>query len=111
MLTQGDVEAHAPAGRGWSISSIARHLGRDRKTVRAYLGGQRSPGVRRRPAADPIEPFVAYLRARADFTGFGHPVSRETDTPFRRKWPPCFPPHHFAPRWGQIRVSYSAAPA
>src|SRR5664279_4357654 len=38
MLTQGeDVEVHALAGRGWSISAIARHLGRDRKTVRAYV--------------------------------------------------------------------------
>jgi transposase len=65
MLTQGeDVEAHALAGRGWSISAIARHLGRDRKTVRAYVAGQRSPGVRRRPAPDPIEPFAAYLAAR-----------------------------------------------
>ncbi len=36
MLTQGDdVEAHALAGRGWSISAIARHLERDRKTIRA----------------------------------------------------------------------------
>ncbi|MGI9095016.1 MAG: Mu transposase domain-containing protein [Thermoleophilaceae bacterium] len=65
MLTQGeDVEAHALAGRGWSISAIARHLGRDRKTVRAYVTHERSPGVRRRAAPDPIEPFVAYLRAR-----------------------------------------------
>ncbi len=30
------------------------------------------------------------LSLGADFTGFGHPVSREMDTPFRRKWPPCF---------------------
>jgi len=65
MLTQGeDVEAHALAGRGWSISAIARHLGRDRMTVRAYLAGDREPGVRRRPAADPIGPFVAYIGAR-----------------------------------------------
>ena len=65
MLTQGeDVEAHALAGRGWSISAIARHLGRDRKTVRAYIAGQRSPGVRRSPAPDPLEPFAPYLRAR-----------------------------------------------
>jgi len=65
MLTQGeDVEAHALAGRGWSISAIARHLGRDRKTVRAYVTGQRSPGVRRRAAADLLEPFVTYLAAR-----------------------------------------------
>ena len=41
MLTQGeDVEAHALRQRGWSISAIARHLDRDRKTVRAYLNGQ-----------------------------------------------------------------------
>lgn len=65
MLTQGeDVEAHALAGRGWSISAIARHLGRDRKTVRAYVAGRRSPGVRRRPAPDPLEPFAAYVAAR-----------------------------------------------
>ncbi len=65
MLTQGeDVEAHALASRGWSISSIARHLGRDRKTVRAYVAGDRQPGVRRRAAPDPIEPFIAYLGAR-----------------------------------------------
>jgi DNA-binding NarL/FixJ family response regulator len=51
MLTQGeDVEVHALAGRGWSIAAIARHLGRDRKTVRAYVSGKRTAGVRRRPA-------------------------------------------------------------
>jgi transposase len=65
MLTQGeDVEAHALAGRGWSISAIARHLGRDRATVRGYLAGERTPGIRKRVAADPLEPFVAYLAAR-----------------------------------------------
>ncbi len=65
MLTQGeDVEAHALVNRGWSISAIARHLGRDRKTVRAYVTGNRSPGVRRRAGPDPLEPFVPYLAAR-----------------------------------------------
>ena len=65
MLTQGeDVEVHALAGRGWSISAIARHLGRDRATVRAYVVGERTPGVRRRAAPDPLEPFAAYLAAR-----------------------------------------------
>jgi DNA-binding NarL/FixJ family response regulator len=40
MLTQGeDVEADALKKRGWSTSAIARHLGRDRGTVRAYLNG------------------------------------------------------------------------
>jgi len=40
MLTLGEaVEVHALRQRGWSISAIARHLNRDRKTVRAYLDG------------------------------------------------------------------------
>jgi len=65
MLTQGeDVEVHALARRGWSISAIARHLERDRKTVRAYVRGERQPGVRRSSVPDPIEPFTPYLAAR-----------------------------------------------
>ena len=32
--------------RAWSISAIAHHLGHDRKTIRAYLKGVRSAGVR-----------------------------------------------------------------
>ena len=65
MLTQGDdVEVHALAARGWSISAIARHLGRDRRTVRAHLAGDRRPGVRRRPVPDPLAPFVPYIAAR-----------------------------------------------
>ena len=38
-----DVEAHARFKQGWSISAIARHLDRDRKTVRSYLAGKQSP--------------------------------------------------------------------
>ncbi len=35
MLTQEeDVEIHALAKQGWTISEIARHTGRDRKTIR-----------------------------------------------------------------------------
>ena len=65
MLTHGeDVEAHALRNRGWTISAIARHLGRDRKTVRAYINGERVPGVRARSAPDPLEPFTKYLAAR-----------------------------------------------
>jgi transposase len=65
MLSTGeDVEAHALRKRGWSISAIARHLGRDRKTVRDYLEGRRQPGVRRRPGPDPLQRFVPYLTAR-----------------------------------------------
>lgn len=47
MLTQEeDVEASALYKQGWTISAIARHLGRDRKTVRAYVNGEREPGKR-----------------------------------------------------------------
>lgn len=65
MLTQGeDVEVHALKERGWSISAIARHLERDRKTVRSYLNGDREPGVRATVVVDPLAEFEAYVRAR-----------------------------------------------
>ena len=65
MLTQGeDVEAHALRARGWSISAIARHLDRDRKTVRAYLTGQRVPGQRRPAGSDGFAVFEGYCRIR-----------------------------------------------
>jgi len=65
MLTQeDDVDVHALARRGWTISAIARHLGRDRKTVRAYLAGGRTAGARAASTSDPLEPFVGYLRQR-----------------------------------------------
>jgi transposase len=44
--------------------AIARHLGRDPKTVRAYLSGRRVPGSRASSRPDLLAPFVAYLRAR-----------------------------------------------
>src|SRR6516162_7872946 len=54
MLTHGeDVEVHALRSRGWTISAIGRHLGRDRKTIRAYINGERTPGVRKSSRADP----------------------------------------------------------
>lgn len=67
MLTQGeDVEAQALRKRGWSISAIARHLGRSRPTIRAYLNGERVPGQRRRSGTDPFEPYAEYCRLRLD---------------------------------------------
>ena len=62
MLTQeDDVEIHALACRGWSTSAIARHTGRDRKTIRKHLAGQGPTGE---PAPSCLEPFRAYLEAR-----------------------------------------------
>ncbi|MGH8907859.1 MAG: hypothetical protein ACRD0K_15400 [Egibacteraceae bacterium] len=64
MLTPAeDVEAHALRKRGWTITAIANHLGKDRKTIRAYPSGQRTPGERA-PLPDPFERFRPYLRAR-----------------------------------------------
>jgi len=64
MLTrEDDVDAHALRANGWTISAIARHLGHDRKTIRAYLNG-RVAGQRARSSADPFEPFIDYTRAR-----------------------------------------------
>lgn len=58
------MEVHALKNRGWSISAIARHLGRDGKTVRSYLAGERAPGRRRPAVPDPLAPFEGYIRAR-----------------------------------------------
>ena len=55
---------HALRRRGWSISAIARHLGKNRRTVRAYLDG-RVPGQRVPSAVpDPFELFEGYVRQR-----------------------------------------------
>jgi transposase len=59
-----DMEATALREQGWSISAIARHLGRDRKTIRAHLNGTRVAGERRRSVPDPFDEYVPYLRAR-----------------------------------------------
>ena len=66
MLTrEEDIDVHALKKRGWTVSAIARHLGRDRKTIRAYLNGDREPGVRKRPVGeDWFETFATYCSAR-----------------------------------------------
>lgn len=65
MLTQEeDVEIHALRKQGWTISEIARHTGRDRKTIRAYLDGVRRPGVRSVVEADPFDHVEAYVAQR-----------------------------------------------
>jgi transposase len=65
MLTwEEELEAEALFKRGWKISAIARHLDRDRKTVRGYLSGQRTPGVRQRSAPDVFESYLDYVTQR-----------------------------------------------
>ncbi len=61
LSEEDDVEIHALARRGWSVSAIARHTGRDRKTVRKYLAAS---GSSREPGASCLEPFRSYLAAR-----------------------------------------------
>src|SRR5680860_1038033 len=64
MLTrEDDIDVHALRRQGWTISAIARHLGKDRKTIRAYLSG-REAGVRARSWADRFDPFAAYCAQR-----------------------------------------------
>ena len=65
MLTwEDDVELHALRKRGWTITAIANHANLDRKTVRKYLAGDGTPGVRARPGPDRFEPFADYVTAR-----------------------------------------------
>jgi transposase len=65
MLTwEDDVEAHALRKQGWTISAIARHLGRDRKTIRDYVEGRRTAGGRARSVPDPFAGFAEYCRIR-----------------------------------------------
>jgi len=63
MLSREDVvEIVALHRRGWSVSAIARHTGRDRRTIRAWLtaGEQR----RRVRAPSVLEPYRAYIERR-----------------------------------------------
>ncbi|MHB9856681.1 terminase gpP N-terminus-related DNA-binding protein [Streptomyces sp. YIM S03343] len=63
LSREEDVDAHALRRQGWTISAIARHLGRDRKTIRAYLNGERVAGYRRQPP-DAFVPLLDYCRQR-----------------------------------------------
>jgi hypothetical protein len=51
------------AEQGRTVSAIARHLGHDRKTIRIYLNGRRTPG-QPRPQADSFAPFAGYAARR-----------------------------------------------
>ncbi len=56
------MEVVALRRRGWSVSAIARHTGRDRKTIRAWLAQGEQ---RRRPRLPSVlEPHRAYIERR-----------------------------------------------
>ena len=64
MLTkEDDVEIHALAARGWTKAAIARHTGRDRKTIQKYFARPvGAPGREREPSC--LDPFRGYVEAR-----------------------------------------------
>ena len=64
LSSEEDVEITSLRKRGWSISAIARHVGHDRKTVRAYLSGEREVGVRASSEPDVFDRFEPYVRQR-----------------------------------------------
>ena len=59
-----DMQASALKKQGWSITAIARHLDRDRKTIRKYLCDESSNLERKRSEPDPFDKFVPYLTQR-----------------------------------------------
>ncbi|MEV4559515.1 IS21 family transposase [Kitasatospora sp. NPDC049285] len=64
MLSRREyLEAVSLHRQGWSIIKISRHLGRDRKTVRSYLRGKRTPGIRI-SSQDAFLQFLPYCRRR-----------------------------------------------
>jgi transposase len=64
LSEEDDVDIHALRRQGMTISEIARRTDHDRKTIRAYLSGQRTPGVRQRAVPDVFDGFVSYVTAR-----------------------------------------------
>ena len=64
LSEEDDVDIHALKRQGMTISEIARRTNHDRKTIRAYLSGQRTPGVRQRAAPDVFDAFADYVTAR-----------------------------------------------
>ncbi|WP_160311294.1 helix-turn-helix domain-containing protein [Streptacidiphilus anmyonensis] len=112
MLTQQEErEVHVLARAGYTITAIARHLGRDRSTIRAYLNGRRSTAARGH-APGALGPFVDRCRQRladnphlsaaalyADITALGYQRSYASFTRALRLLDlrpacPCTSPRH-----------------
>ncbi len=65
MLTrEDDIDVHALHRKGWTISAIPRHLGKDRKTVRAYLNGRQAGAVLRLSRQGACPPLQAQGRCQ-----------------------------------------------
>jgi hypothetical protein len=114
MLTwEEDVEVSALHHRGWTISVMARHLGRSRNTIRAYLRGERRPGERRPSTPDPLAPYLTYVteRLREDphvwATALWDEVRR---LGYAGAYSSCGPTARPAPRSGAGRQLRSAIP-
>ncbi|PBC69729.1 hypothetical protein BX265_7079 [Streptomyces sp. TLI_235] len=65
LSSQEYKEICALRRQGWSVSAIARCLGRDRKTVRAYLKGERNVGARAVRHSEFFR-FASYCQQRLD---------------------------------------------
>ncbi|SEM74678.1 helix-turn-helix domain-containing protein [Streptacidiphilus jiangxiensis] len=64
MLTNEEAERARDLFRaGHPYAEIARRLGRDRATIRAYLTGRRTVGVRR-GHPNPLSPYIPYCIER-----------------------------------------------
>jgi len=96
MLTwEDDVEAHALRRQGWTISAIARHLRRDRKTIREYLKGNRTPGERARYRGIPglhVQVRIGTVRGFRRLGPSGvRPTGTDLDAPQGRPTMPIHP--------------------
>lgn len=58
------VELRNLKERGWSVAAIARHLGKDRKTVRSYLNDPDAKPGERKSVDKLIDPYANYIEAR-----------------------------------------------
>lgn len=64
LSARSSVDIHALKRQGMTISEIARRTNHDRKTIRAYLNGERQPEMRERTMPDSFDAFVDYATAR-----------------------------------------------
>src|SRR3954452_15500982 len=94
MLTrEDDVDAHALHRRGWTISAIARHLGHDRKTIRAYLNGERvETQTQHAGRVRPVRGLLPRAPRRGPAPVGDHPVRRAPRAGLRPLVPDVPPP-------------------